>query len=379
MRIVCAYSGLPFSCDHFPATLSDRESYHPIFDIPQKRLFQYAIKWANRELTDTDKYLLYLALFNSTEQIDWRTNARWTVGITKTIEQNMEALLRIVGKINLVRHPNFVISRIAITPDTRDLTNSPHWIHIWEQGYEDFTTGYKDAALHDKIAAREQLITKLIKDTNKPIDAYARILADWAEMASAFPSYDVTIEGRKLPINEYWKQIIVACCKEEKIFLIPKLHIEKLLEYLEENLDGGSSAAFTVFRLIRDGLKKQHNYLGLGAFDLGDTPSFSILRGTETVEDVNKMMMINSAPDSLPTQAQYPNWISYCRAKAKWDMKQAYIEQQVAIKKLNDELLAGAENDPVEMDEQDEDDSIIDEDELRKSGGFDIDPIGGEL
>mgnify|MGYP000735790344 CR=1 FL=1 len=53
-KILCAYSGIEFSCEHFPITLHARESYHPIFNVPQKKLLSYLGKWAGNELTPTD-------------------------------------------------------------------------------------------------------------------------------------------------------------------------------------------------------------------------------------------------------------------------------------------------------------------------------------
>lgn len=374
MRIVCKYSGIPFTCEHFPGNLTDGESSHPIFDIPQKRLFQYAIKWANRELTDTDKYLLYIALFKSTDLLDFRTSAKWTPQINKTIEQNMEALLHIVGKINLVKHPLFVAAHIAITQDTRDFANSPFWIRNWEQNLSDFTTGYKEAELHDKIAAREQTIERLVNTSTKPIETYAKIMADWAEMASEFPTYIVNVNERKIPINEYWKQIIVACCKEERIFLIPRPHVEKMMEHLEDNLYAANSkAAHTLFELVRKGLKRQHNYLGLGDFDL-DSPSFRLLEGTESAQEINQQIMVDTAPATKPFRNEYPSDIAFLRAKFKWEAKQAYIANQVAVKKINDDLLQHAEEDDPEMDELDEDQSI-DENDL-SSNGLNVPDIG---
>lgn len=358
MQIKCAYSGISFSCEHFPATLNNGESHHPIFSIPQKSLFQYARKWAARELTDTDSYLLYLALLNSTDLLEWRIHAIRTPRTVQMVESNMASLLHIVGKINLISHPSFVLSHIAITQETRDFSNSRHWMENWESAVVDFNNGYKEAKLRDKLVEREHRIERLVRDSNKPIEDYARHLADWAEMASAFPTYVVRVDNKPIPINEYWKSIIVACCKEERIFLIPKEHIEKLLEHMEDNLMAGSTAANVTFKLVRSGLKKQHNYLGLGEIDLSDSPKYTIISDESTIQDANVMAMINSAPLHRPTKEQYPSQIAYLRAKVKWDMKQEWEAQQVAIAKLNAELLDRAENDPAEMDEIEPDTEI---------------------
>jgi len=337
MRILCAISGIQFNVDHFPASLTSRECYHPIFVIPQKKLLQYTLKWANRELTQTDTYLLFLSLLHSTELIEWRVPAQQTDKTRSIIEQNMEALIDIVGKINIIKHPSFVLSKVSINPETKTLTSAHYWIKNWHESYNDFITGYKNAKIHDKIAAREQSLERLIKDAQKPISHYARILADWAEMAADFPAYQITFENKTYPINEYWKNIIVRCCKEEQIFAIPKEHLEKLIEHCEENLEGGSIYSYTLMSLLRSGVKKQSNYLGLGDIDIQES-IYRILPNEATVEDANRMAMIDTAPTELPIEKNYPSKLAYLRAKVKWDMKVAYMEQQVVVAKLNKQM-----------------------------------------
>jgi hypothetical protein len=338
MHILCAISGVEFKVEHFPGSLSARECYHPIFCITQKKLLQFTHKWANRELTPTDKYLLFLALLHSTDLVEWRVPAQRNNNTDSVIEQNMESLVQIVGKINLINHPAFVLPRVAITPETKSLQNVHWWIQNWEESYIAFLSGYKDQERKRKILDREERLLRLIRDENKPISHYARILADWAESAGAFPQYLTSVDGRKMPINEYWKNIIVACCREEKIFLIPKDHIELLLSYCEENIDAGSTYAYTLFDLLRAGLRKQNNYLGLGDIDLQST-TYRILPSETSIEDANKLAMIDSAPVEKPIEANYPSKLAYLRAKIKWDMKQEYQEQQIVVAKLTKEVI----------------------------------------
>jgi hypothetical protein len=323
MKILCAYSGIQFTVEHFPAYLSSRECYHPIFDIPQKKLFSYITKWTNHELTDVDSYLLFLALLNSTDQIEFRVPAERTTRTTQIVALNMDALIHIIGKINLIKHPAFVLSRIAITPETKNLSNVNIWIQNWNESFRDFQDGYKQRELDEKIIRREYALQKLIKDAQKPIAHYAKILADWAADAADFPMNAISIDSKTTSCREYWKSIIVRCCKDESIFQVPKNDIIELIDHCEDNLEMGSIYSYTLMKLLRDGIRKQSNFLGFSELDSG-APNYRILDVESTIEDANKMAMIDSAPESAPVKSSYPTLLAYLRAKAKYDMAQEY-------------------------------------------------------
>ena len=137
-RIVCSKSGVRFNCEHMPTTLSSSSYTHPIFHVPQKRLIALAGQWAAQKLTTTESYLLYLALLDSTELIQWRTQASYHKGMDAIVSSNMEALLSIISKINLIKHPSFALPSFSINPSTHLLENSYHWIQAWVENYEDW-------------------------------------------------------------------------------------------------------------------------------------------------------------------------------------------------------------------------------------------------
>jgi hypothetical protein len=329
MKILCAYSGLQFNVDHFPASLSARECVHPIFYISQKKLLGYTGKWARHELTDTDSYLLFLALLNSTELVEWRVPAVQTARTTSLIANNMESLAQIVGRINLIKHPAFVLSRIAITPESKSLDTVKYWIQNWEQAFVDFETGYRDAKKHDRLVVRESALQKLIKDPNKELRIIAKSLADWAADAGDFPVTTVLARDMKTPmsLSDYWKQIILACVNEEKIFNIRKADLEELIEHCEENIEAGTIYHHALMTVLRGGLKKQINYLGLGDIDITSS-TYRILDTDTSVENANKLALIDSAPKEKPVESAYPSRIAYLRARLKYDMAQEYMKLQ---------------------------------------------------
>jgi hypothetical protein len=333
--ILCAYSGLEFKVEHFPLTLSSREMAHPIFYIPQKKLLGFTSKWAAGELTETDSYLLFLALLHSTDKVEFRVPAFRTTFTSSIVANNMERLLSTVGRINCIKHPGFNLPQFVISPDTKDLANISNWIHAWEECIQDFHDGYRTYNIERALINRETALEKLIKNPSKSIASYANILADWAEVAGNFPTFLTTLEtGESIPFNRYWKSIIVKCVKDEAIFAIPRADLDELIEYCETEITHGSIFSHSLMSLLKSGLKKQINYLGLGDITLSDSP-YKIVNSDSDVEAANLLIMIESAPDTFPVLSGYPSKLAYLRAKMKWEMR---IEYQKAQEQKNSEI-----------------------------------------
>lgn len=321
MKILCSLSGLEFQCDHFPGTFHSREIQHPIFQLEQKRLLSYFGKWSGGELTKTDSYLLFLALLNSTELVHFRTPVWRTEQTDSIVAQNIEALGRAIIKINSVRSVEKVFPSYVISPDTRDLTNVKYWIENWLSGYDDWRAGYKSAHDSGKLIRREAALERLIKNPHKQARDYSAQLADWASIAGEFPECIVKspFSGQNITLSEYWQQLIVKSSKSEQLFSIHRPDLIELLEHCEDKVSAGSIYAYNLFKVLRDALEKQHNFLGLGDQDLGKT-TYTLLDSTTNVEDANIKMMIDSAPKELPRREQYLKLFDYMKAKARWDM-----------------------------------------------------------
>lgn len=325
--IICAYSGLKFKCEHFPMHLNNREAIHPVFLLPQHKLLAYSSKWAAGELTNTDSYLLFLALMNSTELIEWRVNSVYREHQTDTlVATNMEALLKIIGKINVIHHPAFALPSFAITKDTCSLDNIHHWLAAWHEAFLDFMKGYKEQTEQEKIVRREYALERMIKSTQlKNQKHYAIVLANWAELAGKFPATLTIhpISKKHVPLADYWKEIIVACVREEKIFQYPSEDVAELITHCEDLIPHGSISAASLMDLLRSGKESQSSYLCLNDFDIA-----AYKQGTLNAEDItettNKISMIQNAPLTQPVRHEFSSEIEFVRAKARWRMKQKY-------------------------------------------------------
>ena len=326
MKILCSLSGIEFNCEHFPGTFYSRETYHPIFAIPQKRLLSYTQKWASGELTRTDSYLLFLAILNSSEQIEFRVPVFRNEQTDSIVAINMEPLVRTVIKINTVTAPSVVFPRFVISPDTRFLQNVHHWIECWQDGYKQFLDGYKSAHDSHKLITREAALQRMIKNPHKPISEYAGQVAEWASIAGDFPTFltKSPYSSLQLPLMEYWKSIIIKAAKDEYLYQIPASDLKELLEHCENKIPAGSIYSNALFKLLRHAQERQKNFLGLGDIDIKS--SYTLLTENSSAESANMKALIDSAPSEKPRPEQYPTKFAYMRAKLRWDMAQKFAK-----------------------------------------------------
>lgn len=310
--------------------LSSNEYYHPLFAVPKKKLLNLTKDWAARRLSPTEEYLLYLALLHSTELIIWRSQARYTEKTPKIIASNMEALVQMIGKIDIIRHPAFVLPKMTITYDTGDLATSFYWVQAWMHNYKEFMEDFIDARTREEVKVRverrEYSLARLIKDQNVIPEKLANNIAEWAEDACEFPVYEINHplqKGKRVPINEFWKEMIRACVKEEQIWRYSEGQFDKLIEHVEENLQNesmGSIYSHALMKLLRGGLEKREAYTGFGDIDLaGKTTQFRLMGSETSAEDANLIAAIQSAPLTEPKKENYPTLGAFIRAKLNFD------------------------------------------------------------
>ena len=325
MKILCSISSLEFDVTHFPGTFHSRETYHPVFDLPQKRLLSYLSKWSSNELTPTDSYLLFLALLKSSDLIEFRVPAFRSEKTDAVIASNMEYLAKTVIKLNTVTNPGVHFPHYVITQETKFLTTVHYWIENWHQCYISFQDGHKKYYEDRKLARREVALERLIKNPHKHISVYANDLAEWAAVAGSFPTFltSTPLVTQAIPCADYWKEIIKRCTKNEQIFSVPKKDIEELLEHCEDNIPVGSIQSHTLFKVLRQAVEKQRNFLGIGEIDFSPT-KYTLLDDNVDAETANMMALMNSAPTEEPKREQYPTQFAYMKAKMRWDMNRKY-------------------------------------------------------
>ncbi len=336
-NVLCAYSGIEFSVPHFNnLNLYSRECTHPVFALPTSKLLNLVEnEWLESKLSNTESYLLYLALFNSTGLLEFRAPAKVSAETTAIVATQMTHLASIVHNIHetgaarvreVLYLPTFVIN-----PDTGDLSSSADWIQIWKQCYADFQNHYKSATELEKLTRKEFNLEKKIKDRNRDISSYAKELAIWAADAGKFPEWDAgsdtyAMVGKRCSLREYWIHIITCCCKLENIWNIPDADIQELTQHCEDEIPHGSIYAATLMSLLRAGADRKRSFFNLGDMNLGTTGvfGFRVLDANASVEDAVKLALIESAPLTEPIESQYPNKIAFIKARMNYRMKKEY-------------------------------------------------------
>lgn len=333
MKILCSISGLEFDCSYFPGTFYSREVFHPIFNLPQKRLLTYTSKWAGGELTPTDTYLLFIALLKSTDLVDFRVPVSRNEFTNSIIANNMEFLIRTVIKVNTIVHPTQVFHNVVVSPDTKFLTNVHYWIENWDEAYKNFQSGARRDIDDRKLVHRENALQRMIKNPHKSLSEYSSQIGEWACLAGNFPTFLTTSpysKESKIPLAEYWKSIISKCAKDEQLFSIPKKDLAELVEHCEENIPLGSIFSNALFKILRYAQTRQKDFLTFDGEDL-DVPasgkgSYTILEQGTSAEAANMKALVDSAPKERPRKEQYPTHFQYMRAKLRWDMAQKFVK-----------------------------------------------------
>lgn len=336
MKILCGLSSIEYEVSHFPYSLTSRESHHPIFDIPQKKLLPLIQRYDDEEFTPTDSYLYYLALFNSTSLVHFRLPAIRTTLTSSIVAQNIHRLHEMVEMINVMGADKIKgilhLPQFVIDVETRDLSSTHDWIKIWDAACEEYENGYVKASNDEKRKRREEILERFIKDPNKDISSYAGHLAEWASIAGRLElehNYNVADENDKpIPLAEYWKRIIKRCAKGDGLYEIPMGDLLDLQDYYETEVEQHGIYSHCLLTLLRVSIDRKKNYLDLNDVDLSpDGTTFRILDPDADVADANMLAIIDSAPKKEPIRTDYPSNLAFLRAKMNYQMAKEYNEE----------------------------------------------------
>lgn len=351
-QILCGISGIYFPVPYTPKKLklTAREVTHPIFAASYSQLAPVIEDWQDGNLDPTESYLLYLALFNSTELIDFRLPAMRGDKTDAVVAANMMNLVEIVDKIHTVSperaKTKFLMPRYVVGPETRTLGNSKFWISNWNSCYNEYMADYKSSTLLDKLRQKEEILEALLKDKTRDISSYAIQLASWTALAADFKGIDCIVadgthNDRPILLSEYWKRIIVTAAKRTNIYEIHDGDLSELIEYLEDNIEIASSGIFghAVLSLLRATQKTRENYFSLSDIDLSPKGTvYKILDPAASTEDANLQVLIDNAPLYEPRITDYPNRLAYLKAKAKWDLAARYKQSQAIRDEMANEI-----------------------------------------
>jgi len=319
MKITCSYSGIHFETPDFPflPIIPSGSHIHPIFSLESAQIESLYTSYLNSQLSDTESYLLLIALLDRTSLMLYRHPIAPGNHYAQLTALYIERLYSISTRLNAIHHPNLSAPKIIISEENCDLINIKEWIIVWEQAYDDFKSGQLESNYRDALQKKENALSKFIKSPQIPPEKYAHVLADWAALAANFPPEYV----------DYWKEIIVSCYDFGKIIRTQQIHLEDLIEYCEENIDEfscGSIFSNALFNCLQEGLDSLNDFYSVGFTQLDSSQA----------EQETLIQIISNAPDKEPMRENYSTPFAYLKAKMAWNSAIKHAEES---KRINQE------------------------------------------
>lgn len=324
--IICAKSGITFSCEFLPLSLGKNSMMHPFFFVPQKVLLSNADKWANMEFGREETYLYFLSLLDSSGLLIWRKHATLNDDTFALATAHMEKLLLVIERMTRVNQVTFArLPQYTITEETCLLESIPHYLDSWNDAIDEAINGYKSVGEIYAEQEQENSISRLIKSPYRTNDReLAGKIAKWADNAGKFPKFLTEApNGKKIPLNELWKEIIKACVDDDRIHHIPRTDLEELIEHVIDHIPQGTIHAQKLLQFLRTALNKKADMisLGFGSENLaGKTTSFTIIRKETERAGALLNTLISQAPTKEPKRGEFDSLADFLKAKAKWNL-----------------------------------------------------------
>jgi hypothetical protein len=324
-KVTCAISGVTFNTDFFESPVLNvrfQEGYfHPIFAAKYADLYRLYYAHCKGQLKVADSYLLFLAFLHSSGSIIWESPASLDpMRSSVLVENNFSQLVAVLEKTNMIQHDDFSQPKFKVAFDNSKLQQISNWIKAWEDNLYEYRTFRADIRSREKMKALTAKLSYEILSGSDPKD-YAQIIADWAAKAGDFPP-DKT---------DLYKKTIKDCFFEERMFRTPLALLKELKDYCECNIEAGSIHFHTVLKVIKSGIHKHVDYLGGNSLSLGYTLLSNDLVTTKGVIKTSEKLdaIIAKATDTLPIRADYPDAISFIRAKLAYKIKISRAEQEL--------------------------------------------------
>lgn len=333
MRVTCRKSGINWTVPQFSCSAGDKQE-HPVFKLSQTQLFVQIKEFVRGNLKEEEIVLLYLALADSTNKIEWRSPFKLTESAPAIMSQKLTDLAGTVSRINEIRHPHFQVPVYVCSPHAGQNTikGFSNCLDSWNEAIAEFAASSVAAAKASNILRMEEGIERLLRISKQKPVVFAKAIANWAVIAGEFPDGDTIVGGELMPLADYWRSIIIRCVLQEGLHTIPESDIAELVEHCEDMIPHGSIHAAALMEALRNGCRQKMEFLGRPA--LAGTKLFAMIPQTaadrQAVEKEMAVMkaMAASAPLTLPEREQYATVFLYQQAMARWRMAQRLKEAE---------------------------------------------------
>ena len=313
-NITCAISGIKFTCSGLDNISIPHTAgyFHPVFALEHKQLHSLYSAHSAGKLTAKDSYLLFMALVHSSGKVHWKHPASLDPSSPKTIaliENNISQMLSVLAQTDSIRHPSFKQPEFKVTYENCQLIQIGNWIEAWQENIEDFKYGQADLKQMQDLQVVENELSKLILSGESP-ERYAHIVAKWASQAAEFPPH----------LDELYQRTIRSCFNITKMFNTPLTLLKEIKDYCECNIEAGSIHFHSLSGVLKEGIKRNTDYLGGSSLALGYT-----LLPTEDQTPQGKQAELKNqaevaalaakAPSKKPVRTDYITSLDFLKAE----------------------------------------------------------------
>lgn len=340
MQHYCPKSGIRWNSTYGSGASSQE---HPLLQLTYPALLDSLAKWTAQPEADhwshtntQAQYFLYgVAILNHYPLI-WDTPIVPEDALP-VILQHWEDLLKLADTFSPAEVEKGLLPVLRITKDTASLTNLPHYLDAIAQARLELGEQRVAYRIAQSLLRKEEVLTRLINHSaTKSRKALAKLLPEWAEIASGFPkmlsprsAYDST----QIPLATIWKEILHYAILEDYSTLLTGYRIadiEELVIHCEDNLELGTPYSTTTLRALRRAITTLSDFSWDGSRSPQDT---SLMALDDLLEDSDTDTTIGLSPEAAalnaplvdspkPSRGSYPNTKSYLKALLEWKAAQ---------------------------------------------------------
>lgn len=343
MLCICPRSGNYWRTSNFRFGLTGPvTAMHPIFSASRSQLLALSDKLLEDQLEESEAKLVFLALLNSTEMVEWKAQAK--ISITDVM-MHSEGLLRFVAWFDNTWRVRLRLPKLVINDQTSKLKDIGNWLNTWYESKKD----YQDRILSrltleqewEEQEAQQQREAKVLQVINSSAQRKVQhigVMAAWALKASKAPE----------ALVPYWTELFKSRAPE--IFKLRHGDLEELQDHMEAELDIYQSP--TIVNAILKHCRDQVDLFNKGFDRWQEEQIFGVDENGRVWKivdsDIDRLTNISSLADivELPEPGDpstFPTRFEWMRARAKWVLQKNQLlelqKQRSAIATTSTQLV----------------------------------------
>lgn len=318
MRAICKISGLPLYKSPYLIGF-DLADIHPIFRAKRKLILtpQMVHNFMRAQAAE-EKKLIFLAVMNATELVEWRAVANPSQA---TCEKYFFKLMHTAGWLahaeytyrHIVGFPQFVCDET-----TSDLLSVGNWITALEDLKDQIIRKDIDRDRAASLSQKEAEIRREIAEATLLHRAFTPTLARWALDFASLPRDD----------ERYNRYIKIMCSPLSEAWLYEIDELRDIEELLSCELPAEHPQVISVMFQVRELIKEcRKGFREFAVFNEQDEEGESFVIIDDETGIVTKSKHLIDVPTEEPVQKDYATKAAWLVAKAKFMLSQRNKKQ----------------------------------------------------